>query len=120
MARTASPVVRRRWQQLVGGFDGRVETVAEYCDRNQVSTTSYYKWKRKLSNESEPGGEAVAARKQNSAFLPVQIDRVVQPSDSAVSVQLGEIRVDVPVDQKWLLFELIDHLSQVDSDRVQS
>lgn len=121
MGRTASPVVRRRWQQLLDGFDSGVETVAQFCDRNGVSTTSFYKWKRKFS-ASELDGE-LATRQPTPAFLPVQIDQQVPLGESAVSVRLGEIRVDVPVAEKELLFELVDRLRAalpIGSDGVMS
>ena len=106
MVRAASPVVRQRWQQLVDGFDAGLETVAEFCERNQVSTTSFYKWKRRLADEGGARGEALA---DGSAFLPVHLDDLGR-GGPAVTVRHGEICIDVPVEQKRLLFELIDHL----------
>ena len=111
MARTASPLVRQRWQQLLDGFDSGFETVAQFCERNHVSTTSFYKWKRKLADAQASRDESSLA--SASAFLPVQLNGQLSAS-SAVSVRHGELCIDVPVDQKLLLFELIDHL-RVDS-----
>ena len=38
-----------QWQQLLAEFESQHCTVAEFCKMQQVSSSSFYKWKQKLS-----------------------------------------------------------------------
>jgi len=56
MARSADPELRRWWGALVDSFDATRESVAEFCDRHEVSTASFYAWRRKLAAASTRAG----------------------------------------------------------------
>jgi len=106
MARTPDPELRRWWRGLIDAFDSRRWTVAEFCSRHDVSAASFYNWRRRLQEEEAdepPGGPSAAP-----AFLPLQIAKGLAPRERSVQVHLpGGVRVEVPPQDRDLLFELI-------------
>jgi hypothetical protein len=105
MSRSPDPELRRRWRRLIDSFDPHRQTVAEFCNRHEVSPASFYAWRRRLS-QSPASSPAVPA------FLPVEImQRPLAPGRS-VQVHLpGGVRVEVPTADRDLLFELIGHVT---------
>lgn len=101
MARGSDPERRRWWRSLMETFDPQRASVAEFCREHEVSTASFYAWRRRLG---EGGGRA-------PAFVPVEITR--EPArEAAVQIHLpGGIRVEVPTGDRELLVELIARLA---------
>jgi hypothetical protein len=65
MARLPNPAVRQRWSRLIQLHEHSDLSIAEFCDSHDVSTGSFYRWKRKLRDQAVQDGE----------FLAVQIDQ---------------------------------------------
>jgi transposase-like protein len=96
MARGRDPEVRRRWTQLIRSFQPGRESVAEFCRRHDVSTASFYKWRRELDG----GG------RHQPAFVPVRVSG--EWSGETVRFHFAsQARVDVPVSQPQLIFDAI-------------
>ena len=132
MARSADPELRRWWGALVDSFDATRESVAEFCDRHEVSTASFYAWRRKLAAASTRAGsgrrrtlgrsrttpsttadaaaESPAERQaEPSAFLPVQIINAQEPNCLRVRLS-GGMCIELPVHQRQLLLDLVTHI----------
>jgi len=96
------PELRRRWRGLIESFDSRRSTVAEFCRRHQVSTASFYVWRRRL-------GEGIVP---TPAFVPIRIAQAPSRSESTVRIHLpGGVRVEVPAEHRELLVELLTRLA---------
>lgn len=105
MARSPDPEVRRWWRRLIDSFDPARWTVAEFCQRHDVSAASFYAWRRRL-------GEPPASLPPAPAFLPIRIAQGPADTERRVQVHLPSgVRVDVPADERDLLFELIAHVT---------
>jgi hypothetical protein len=125
MGRGPDSAAREVWKRRLREFERGDEPVAEFCDREGVSVTSFYRWRRVLAcgaARAEPRGTgretsmASAAPAAKSAagglrFLPVEIVPSVSPaaatkpdapassSSACVEVLLpGGVRVLVPCD----------------------
>jgi len=57
-----------QWEAWLAEFDESPLTVLEFCKQIEVSTNSYYGWKRKLRPNENP--------KSENAFVPLQIQQV--------------------------------------------
>lgn len=102
MARTSDPELRLWWRRLINSFDAERQSVAQFCSRHDVSTASFYAWRRRLGET--PGSPS-------PAFLPVQITQSPTP-ERAVQVHLPSgVRIEVPTADRDLLFELIAHVT---------
>jgi transposase-like protein len=105
MARSPDPDLRRWWRELIDSFDSERWTVAEFCQRHDVSAASFYAWRRRL-------GEPHASPPRAPAFLPIQITQGLADAERSVQVHLPcGVRVDVPSCDRDLLLELITHVT---------
>ena len=111
MSRSADPQLRRWWRELIDTFDSTQATVGEFCRRHEISTASFYRWRQRLArprtaklSQHVKGGAPV-----DSAFVPVHILNTEAVSSSqSVHVHLpGGVSIEMPVDQKELLFDLV-------------
>jgi hypothetical protein len=77
MARRPDPAVRSRWQRLIDAQHQSGLTVTEFCDRNHVSTASFYLWRKRLSQQPD-----------TPAFVTLDV------TDDATSPSLIRVRFD--------------------------
>ena len=134
MARSADPELRQWWRELIASFDSTRESVAEFCHRHEVSTTSFYGWRRKLASavsaarpDGSPRIAAEAEARPTShrqaagahAFLPVHVINAETSGSRSVHVHLPDgVSIELPVDQQELLFDLVAHVRGQSSDEV--
>jgi hypothetical protein len=64
MARQPDSDARLRWTRLIALQRESDLTIAQFCNRHDVSTASFYQWQRKLPKLSDSPGQ----------FLPVQVE----------------------------------------------
>jgi transposase-like protein len=62
MARLPDPATRQRWQRLIHLYDDAGCSIADFSDLHEVSTGSFYAWRRRLD-----------AHAQNDGFLKVEV-----------------------------------------------
>lgn len=89
MPRIPDPEVRRRWKRLIRSFEPGRETVADYCERHEVSTASFYAWRRRLPDETPPA----PADDPPSGFQPVLVTAGAAPRvrlPSGIVLELGD------------------------------
>jgi hypothetical protein len=87
MARAADPALAEWWFELIELADESSLTVAEFCRQHNVSTASFYNWRRKFRDTDRERGEFVpvnvtAAEQRIAQPLPVPVPvpvRVVWP-----------------------------------------
>jgi transposase-like protein len=130
MARTADPELRQWWRELIDSFDSTQETVGDFCRRHRVSATSFYGWRRKLAasprrkpharGESSHARAARRSTPSSPAFLPVQVVHATPINSQAVHVHLPEgVSIEVPAEQRELLFDLVARVRNASADRVR-
>ena len=140
MARSADPELRRWWGALVDSFDATRESVAEFCDRHEVSTASFYAWRRKLAAASTRAGSGrrrtlgrsrttpsttadAAAESPAERQAEPSAERQAEPSaflpvqiinaqePNCLRVRLsGGMCIELPVHQRQLLLDLVTHI----------
>ena len=71
MPRKANPETRSQWRSRLQRFSRSGLTVAEFCQREQVSPASFYLWRRRLREPSSASKESQALPAPR--FLPVQL-----------------------------------------------
>jgi len=67
MPRRSDPATARLWQQRLQRFAQAGLSVADFCDQEEISTASFYSWKRRLGQQPLPGEPAT------TDFVPVQL-----------------------------------------------
>lgn len=90
MGRGPDRTKRDVWKRRLREFERRDEPVAEFCDREGVSVTSFYRWRRVLASSlrkitTSRGTDASSVESRKGAvgavrFLPVEIVPAVSPS----------------------------------------
>ena len=72
MARRADGAAERLWRERLRRYRLSRTTVVEFCEREGVSTATFYAWKRRLEGVSQrrTGSQATA---QPPLFLPVSV-----------------------------------------------
>lgn len=79
---------KEEWFELVKQFDSEVMSLKQYCELNQISTASYYVYKRKL-------------KAQSSKFLPILFEEEVKQNFTFESNGY-RIEVDENIDDDFL------------------
>jgi hypothetical protein len=78
MARAAVPALAEWWFELIELADESSLTVAEFCRQHNVSTASFYNWRRKFRDTDRERGE----------FVPVNVTQAEQRIDRPASVRV--------------------------------
>jgi len=100
MARQPDPAVRSRWLSLVQLQSQSDLTIAGFCEFHNVSTASFYLWRRKLAQE-QPAAPA---------FLPVDVcDRGRPDSLVRIRFECGAV-AEIPSDDPHALVTVIGKL----------
>jgi hypothetical protein len=90
------------WRRRVGRFDRSGLTVVRFCEKEGVSTASFYRWRNRLADQRAIA-ESTDERPTGTpgrvggapTFQPVRVTR----ADAPVSIQLpGGVRVEVPAE----------------------
>lgn len=67
-----SGLAEQRWRERLRRFDRSGLTVLEFCEREGVSTASFYAWRRRLASHAEPDPRPVRSA-QRPLFVPVSV-----------------------------------------------
>jgi hypothetical protein len=95
--RRPDPATHRRWQQRLDGFHKSGLTVADFCEREGISTASFYAWRRRF--EAGPAPAAADAPR----LVPVRL--VTPPGSAPVEFLLPSgvvLRLSPDTDLAWL------------------
>lgn len=89
MSRASSPELARQWRDRLRRFEQSQLTVAEFCQLEDYSVTSFYKWRRRIADECHGG--------QSNAFVAVELSPNDLPNPSqAQSGQGTDLRIELP------------------------
>jgi transposase len=95
--RRPDPATHHRWQQRLDRFRKSGLAVAHFCEREGISTASFYAWRRRLQAEPPPAAAA------GPRLVPI---RLVPPLPSApVELLLPSgcvLRLSPDTDPTWL------------------
>jgi hypothetical protein len=95
--RRPDPATRHRWQQRLARFRKSGLAVADFCERERISTASFYAWRRRLLADTAPNTA------DEPRLVPV---RLVTPRASApVELLLPSgmvLRLSPEIDLAWL------------------
>ncbi len=75
MANSSRSATRQAWVQRINRFETSGKTIAQFCLGENVSTASFYYWRRKLRDETTPAG----FRSVNLPSLSPQPQPTAQP-----------------------------------------
>lgn len=131
MARRADPELREWWQELMDEWSASSLTVAEFCRLQEVSTASFYYWRRKLQAFQDERLDA----DPSGAFLPVQVTNATSgesrvprtqvettaDGDGKVRVSLPSgVQVELPASDRLLVQSVITALVEADGRQANS
>ena len=111
MGRTDVVTSRRDWILRMERFTRCGETVAAFCDRERVSVSAFYHWRKKLreSVKALPRPMAASPVLVSKGFIPV---RLFQPA--AIEVRLANgVRLSLPAADLELLRQALQIVSQL-------
>jgi hypothetical protein len=98
MARLPDPATRQRWQRLIRLYDDTECSITDFCDLHEVSTASFYAWRRRLCA-------------QDDGFLKVEVADLKPASDHAVTVHFGcGSRLEIDSRDTATLLHIVDRL----------
>lgn len=101
MARLPDPAVHKRWTRLIQQHEQSGLTIAEFCQLHEVSTASFYQWRRKTRNQSDPRGE----------FLAVEVSESRSSArDVRVNFPCGT-QIEIDADDTQSLLLVVDRLA---------
>ena len=89
MARERGAAAERIWRERLARFRRSGQTVADFCEREGVSTPAFYAWKRRLSGS---GANGQATRRSAPLFVPLSLSpvaaglRIVLPGGAVVEL----------------------------------
>jgi hypothetical protein len=102
MARQPDPALRQTWRELISRQPLSGLSIAQFCERQEISTASFYKWRREFSQMTVP---------QREAFLPVEV-LATEPSDNAplrVRLTAGAV-IEIPPQRTDVLLAVIEKI----------
>jgi transposase len=94
--RRPDPATHRRWRQRLDCFRTSGLTVADFCERERISTASFYSWRRRLQAGPAPTDDV-------PGFVPVRL--VTPPASAPVELLLPSgivVRLSPDTDLAWL------------------
>jgi len=90
MTRRGSSSKRAEWRERLGRHRRSGLSVARFCEREGVSTASFYSWRKRLDDAGAAG-----SKRERSRFQPVRLTAAGLP----MSVHLlGGVRIEVPME----------------------
>jgi transposase len=95
--RRPDPAIRQRWQQRLQRFHRSGLSVPDFCEREGISTGSFYTWRRRL--QADPAPAAADAPR----LVPVRL--VTPPASVPVELLLPSglvLRLSPDTDIDWL------------------
>jgi hypothetical protein len=95
--RRPDPATQHRWQQCLDRFHKSGLAVADFCEREGISTASFYAWRRRLQSDSPPHAADVPR------LVPVRL--VPPPPSAPVELLLPSgcvLRLSPDTDLTWL------------------
>jgi transposase len=95
--RRPDPATRHLWQQRLDRFRKSGLAVADFCEREGVSTASFYAWRRRLQHDQAPPADDAPR------LVPVRI--VTPPTSAPVELLLPSglvLRLYPDADLLWL------------------
>lgn len=108
MARALDSRKVRQWQRRLERFARYQRPVTRFCQDEKVSVASFYHWRRKLQQVSQPTAGTA------SRFRPVQL-----VAASILAVRLpGGTQLEVPTADPRVLQLAIQTLAQADAQRM--
>jgi len=111
MARSAKARKWREWQRRMVRFRKARRSVAEFCREEGISTPSFYQWRKRLAEPTQP-------RKGNAAELSHGFTPVRLVTTTGVAVHLpGGTQLHVPTSDPQTLRLVIDRLARADARR---
>jgi transposase-like protein len=108
MARRPDPALRRRWRELISLHLDSGMTIARFCDQHQISTASFYLWRRKL--------EADAAT--DDGFVSVEVvDARTTHEPFRIHLAAGAV-VEIPSGDRDALLGVVEQLNRTADELV--
>jgi hypothetical protein len=95
--RCPDPATHRLWQQRLDRFRKSGLAVAHFCEREGISTASFYAWRRRLQADPAPNTA------DEPRLLPVRL--VTSPPSAPVELLLPSgvvVRLSPDTDPAWL------------------
>ncbi|MGE4274212.1 MAG: IS66 family insertion sequence element accessory protein TnpB [Desulfitobacterium sp.] len=98
-----------KWTEIVRQCRSSGQTVAVWCSENNINTTSYYYWLRRIRKVA---CEALLSMCGNSVIVPVnipvhtvEIDSPGQASSSDIVVRMGAVTLEISNNASATLIE---------------
>jgi transposase-like protein len=98
MARRVNQALREEWRKRIEGQQQSGLTVAEFCQREGVSTATFYVWRRKLQTKRSPPTKKAPPRQKQEA----RTHRQGAPSAAQSHVPFVQLPLSVPAASPWI------------------
>lgn len=107
MARQPDPALRQTWRELISRQPLSGLSIARFCETQEISTASFYKWRRELSQTND---------QQRQAFLPVEIlagESIDDDMPLRVRLTAGAV-IEIPPQRTDVLLAVIEKIQTSD------
>ncbi|TWU02856.1 IS66 family insertion sequence element accessory protein TnpA [Stieleria varia] len=103
MTRKPDPALRQAWRELISRQSHSGLSIARFCDTQQISTASFYKWRRELSQTAD---------QQRQTFLPVEVlpgESIDDDVPLRVRLAVGAV-IEIPAQRIDVLLAVIEKI----------
>ena len=92
MPRGPNPAKVKEWKNRLDRFEQSGQSIAQFCENEEVSTASFFQWRKKLKTAGQRTGD--------NAFLPVQITPPMPLPQTAVIRLADGIEIELGNDPR--------------------
>lgn len=100
MAWAMADSVRSAWRERLQRFSASNLTVVRFCEREGVSTASFYQWRRRLSGQGTFQRLLLSDGGSNRESVDADV----------VSIEFADVRIKVPADRVELVGTVVGEL----------
>jgi hypothetical protein len=98
MARKVNQTLRDGWRKRIQRHQQSGSTAAEFCQREGISTASFYRWKRKLQTKRSPQTKKTPSRQKKGTGK----HRQGQSSATVSNVPFVQLPLSAPAASPWI------------------
>ena len=109
------------WRERLARFGQAGTSVVQFCADEDVSTPSFYAWRRRLSGDTDTlpraEGSARCSNQRQDCFAPVRVIGQVQGGNQVTVWLRGGTRLDIPLADANAVATLLGALVRADAER---
>ncbi len=121
MSRTPNSELHQWWRELVDSFDPQRHKVKQFCQQNEISVASFYRWRNRFAGATLPSFVPVEVRSTGQGDQTARQDTGANDLDgnrTAAVIRLGrDTVIEIAAGQADLIAGIAVALATVQQER---